>query len=326
MLASGSKAFACAACGCTLSTNWQTQGITTTPGFSFDLAYSYLNQNQQRYGTHNASATLINSQLAAGQEIEAYTRTQTITASLNYTADMWGISVHVPYISRTHGTYGTTAPLGSSYSDSSSSSIGDIRLVGRYTGFSADRTSGLIGGLKLPTGNTSTYFNVNATTPAGTPLDAGLQIGTGSTDLIFGGFTSGTFSKYGWFVQGTVQHAIATRAALGGLAYRPGDAYALDTGIRYAVFGAKFSPMLQFNIIKRQADSDNGSGTVPLDPVTGVPVSGGTLAYLSPGASVRIGSGVSAYGFVQIPVYQNVNSLQLVPQYTLTLGMRQSFQ
>jgi hypothetical protein len=84
--------------------------------------------------------------------------------------------------------------------------------------------------------------------------------------------------------------------------------------------------MLQFNIIKRQADTDKGTGVnVPLDPVTGVPVSGGTLAYLAPGISVRVGGGASVYGFVQIPVYQNVNSLQLTPSYTVTMGVRQSF-
>jgi hypothetical protein len=80
---------------------------------------------------------------------------------------------------------------------------------------------------------------------------------------------------------------------------------------------------LQLNIIKRQADS--GVVTVPLDPVTNVPVSGGTLAYLAPGVSVRVGGGASVYGFVQIPIYQNVNSLQLTPGYTLTVGARQTF-
>lgn len=319
----GSEALACAACSGTLSKDWVNHGVTTSPGFSVDLSYDYLNQNQQRYGTGKASGTLVNSQLAAGQEVEAYTKTQSMTTTLSYTADAWGVSAQVPYVKRTHGTYGTTAPLGSTYSDSSDSSIGDVRLVGRYSGFSEDRSSGLIAGVKLPTGNTNAYFNVNAVTPAGTPLDAGLQIGTGSTDLIFGGYTSGGFSHYGWFVQGSVQHAVATRLALGGATYRPGDAYSLNTGIRYAVFGAKFSPMLQLNIIKREADSGTG---VPLDPVTNVPVSGGTLAYLAPGLSMHVGDSTLLYGFVQLPVYQNVNSLQIVPQYTLTLGMRQSFQ
>lgn len=316
-----SQALACAACGCTLSKDWQTQGINTTPGFSVDLSYDYLNQDRQRYGSGSASGALINSQLAAGQEVEAYTKTQTVTAALNYTADVWGVSAQVPYVSRTHGTYGTTAPLGSSYSTSSASSIGDVRLIGRYLGFSAERTAGLIFGVKLPTGDIGSNFS--AGTSAGQPLDAGLQIGTGSTDVILGGYTSGNIGSYGWFAQGTLQHAIATRQALGSTTYRPGDTYALNTGLRYAAFGTKFSPMLQLNVVKRDADTGTG---VPTDPVTGVAVSGGTLAYLAPGALWRVGSGLSLYGFVQLPVYQNVNSLQIVPQYTLTLGMRQSFE
>jgi hypothetical protein len=280
-----------------------------------------LNQNQQRYGTGSASSALINKQLAAGQEVEAFTQTETVTASLMYSDTDWGINAQLPYVTRTHGTYGTTAPLGSSYSTSSDSGIGDIKILGRYNGFSEEQTSGIIAGLKLPTGNTGANFN--AGTAAGQPLDAGLQIGTGSTDIILGGYTTGAIASYGWFAQGTIQHAIATKPALGNLDYRPGDALSINTGIRYAGFGARVSPMLQLNIIKRQADT--GALTVPLDPITGVPVSGGTLAYLAPGVSVRLGGGASVYSFIQLPLYQKVSSLQLTPRYTFTLGVRQSF-
>ncbi|MDD4928499.1 MAG: hypothetical protein PHP85_04400 [Gallionella sp.] len=317
-LSCGSEVFACAACDSTLSRDWDTQGISTKTGFSADLSYNYLNQNQQRYGVGQASATLINSQLAAGQEIEAYTRTQTFTAALNYTGEVFGLSIQLPFLNRTHATYGNTAPLGSTYLPSSDSSIGDARIIGRYTGLSAEKTSGLIAGIKLPTGNTGAYFSDGVTA-----LDSGLQIGTGSTDIILGGYTSGSIKQYGWFAQGTVQRAVATDTAMGGLTYRPGDAYTLNTGIRYAEFGAKITPMLQLNIIKRQADTGS---SVPLDPVTQVSVSGGTLAYLAPGASIRVGGGTSVYGFIQLPVYQSVNSLQITPQYTLTLGVRQSFE
>ncbi len=322
MLGGCVDAHACAACGHTLSNDWGTQGISSKPGFAADLSYSYINQDQQRYGTSAASSALINSQLAKGQEIEAYTKTQTVTASLIYNDDDWGVNVQIPYVRRTHATYGTTAPLGSSYSTSADNSIGDVRLMGRYDGFSQDKSSGVIGGVKLPTGNTRATFNSG--TSAGQPLDAGLQIGTGSTDLILGAYTTGTIGSYGWFVEGTVQHAVATRKALGNLDYRPGDAYLVSSGIRYAAFGAGVSPMLQLNIIKRQPDS--GALTVPTDPVTGVPVSGGILAYLAPGVSLRLGGGTSAYGFVQLPIYQNVNSLQITPRYTITVGVRQSFE
>ena len=322
VLGSSSEASACAACGCTLSRDWQSQGISTKPGFTADLSYDYLNQDQQRYGTSVASSSLIQSQYAAGQEVEAYTKTQTVTATLIYNADSWGASIMLPYVMRDHGTYGdnTGGPLYSNLATSSERAIGDVKIVGRYSGFTKDQTSGVIGGIKLPTGSTNATFSDGVT-----PLDAGLQVGTGSTDVILGGYTTGAISTYGWFLQGTVQHAIATKS-LNGADYRPGDTYSVNAGIRYAGYGAKVSPMLQLNIIKRKADTDGGTqANVPLDPVTGVPVSGGTLAYLAPGISMRIGGGASVYGFVQLPVYQNVNSLQITPKYTLTLGVRKSF-
>ena len=316
----GSEAFACASCGCTLSTDLVSQGINTTPGFSTDLSYSYLNQNEQRYGSGKASGAQINTLNAAGQEIEAFTRTQTLTAALNYTGENFGTSIQVPFLNRTHGTYGNgPAAIGSGFTTSADDGIGDVRVIGSYTGFSGDKSSGIIAGVKLPTGNTGQLFTSG--TNAGQPLDSGLQIGTGSTDIILGGYTSGSISRYGWFVQGTVQHAVATDMSLTGT-YRPGDAYNLNAGIRRADFGAKITPMLQLNIIKRQADTGT---SVPLDVLSGVPISGGTLAYLSPGVSVRVGGGMSVYGFIQLPIYQNVGSLQLVPKYTATLGVHQTF-
>ncbi|MBI5437170.1 MAG: hypothetical protein HY937_08715 [Nitrosomonadales bacterium] len=309
---------ACVACEDTLSKDWGTQGISTHPGLTADLSYSYVNQSQQRYGSGTASSSLINSLLTAGQEIEDYTTTRTTTASLNYTSDTWGVNTLLPYVQRTHGTFSNTAPLGSSYLSSSDNSIGDIRVIGRYSGFSADKTVGVIAGIKLPTGSTNSNFNDGVT-----PLDRSLQIGTGSTDLILGGFFTGTAGEYGWFAQGTVQHAVATKT-ITGMDYHPGDSYSLNTGIRYAKFGAKFTPMLQLNYIHRQ--SDTGAGATPPDALTLGPATGGTLVYLAPGASVRVGGGTSVYGFIQLPVYQNVNSLQLSPRYTLTLGVKHSFE
>jgi len=320
-------ALACASCGCTLSKDWDTQGQTTQAGFSADLSYTYINQNTAIYGSKTASSGLINTLYAKGQENELSTKTGTVTASFNYNSDVWGLSVQVPYLNRTHATDGTTtsvppgADFGTNYSTSSDSGIGDVRIIGRYSGLCADgKSTGLIAGLKLPTGSTNANFTAGAA--ANTALDPGLQLGTGSTDIILGGFTSGSIGTYGWFVQGTVQRAIQTKNDMLGNYYRPGDAYSLNTGIRYAGFGAKVSPALQLNYIRRE--NDRGPD-IYSDVLTGALISGGQLLYLSPGVSVRVGSGTSVYGFFQIPIYQYVNSLQLVPKYTATLGVRQSF-
>jgi len=323
MIFHGTEALACAACGDTLSKEWGTQGISTTPGFTADLSFIYINQDQQRYGSGTASPDKIDALSAAGQEIEDYTTTRTITASLNYTSDAWGMSAQFPYFDRTHGTFGNTGayPATTDYSSSSDNSIGDIRLIGRYTGLSADKSAGIIAGIKLPTGSTDANFNSGA--EAGNPLDPSLQIGTGSTDVILGGFFTGAIDEYGWFAQATVQHAVATKSFAGN-DYRPGDAYSVNTGMRHAKFGARFTPMLQLNYIHRQPDT--GAAATPPDALTGSAATGGTLVYLAPGALVRVGGGTSVYGFVQLPLYQYVNSLQLTPRYTVSVGVQQTFE
>jgi hypothetical protein len=317
------NAHACAACGDTLSKEWGTQGVSTTPGFTADFSYIYINQDQQRYGSGAASPDQINALSAAGQEIEDYTTTRTTTASLNYTSDTWGISAQFPYFDRTHGTFGNTGsyPATTDYSSSSDNGIGDIRVISRYTGLSSDKSAGIIAGIKLPTGNTDANFSSGA--EAGNPLDPSLQIGTGSTDVILGGFFTGAIDEYGWFAQATVQHAVATKSFFGEN-YRPGDAYSVNTGLRHAKFGAKFTPMLQLNYLHRQPDT--GAAATPPDALTGGPATGGTLVYLTPGALYRVGGGTSLYGFVQLPVYQYVNSLQLTPRYTVTIGVHQTFE
>lgn len=318
------RALACAACGNTLSQDFSTQGVNSAAGWYYNVNYSYLNQNDLRYGNGRASSPQISRLYAAGQEVEAFTRSQTVNAMLSYTGDAWGATLTVPYIMRSHGTDGTTnfpgvgGDLGANYTTSHDRGIGDVVLQGRYTGISEHQTSGVIFGVKLPTGSTSALFNEG--NGANTPLDPGLQLGTGSTDLIFGGYATGNFGSYGWFAQATLQKAVLTQKDLAGNDYRPGNSYSFNGGIRYAVFGAKVSPMVQVNITRKLYDTGRD---VPSDPLSGVPVTGGTLAYFAPGVSVRMGS-ASVYGYVQLPVYQQVNSLQLTSRYTLTVGVSQA--
>lgn len=312
-----SQAQACASCGSVLSRNWETQGIVSTQGWSVDVTYDLLNQNKQRYDSGAASAARMAAITAAGGEVEDYTRTQTVTSKINYTSDVWGLSIQLPYVKRTHGTFGGAWPTGAQYLSSSASGIGDMRVLAHYSGISSHNSSGLIAGLKLPTGTNKSYFSDGIT-----PLDAGLQIGTGSTDTILGAYTFGAISDFGWFMQGTWQHAVATKAGLAGMTYRPGDAYAFNAGIRHSRFGDKFVPTVQLNVIKRNVDTGTG---VPNDPITGVSVSGGTLAYITPGATYRLGGGWLLHAFLQLPLYQKVNSLQLTPSYIFSFGMGYGF-
>ena len=82
--------------------------------------------------------------------------------------------------------------------------FGDVRLWGMYTGLLEDMSLGLLAGFKLATGD-HTYSH----------FDRDTSIGTGSTDLLIGGYKLGSFpthignlkltfreKPFEWFVQG----------------------------------------------------------------------------------------------------------------------------
>ncbi len=48
---------------------------------------------------------------------------------------------------------------------------------------------------------------------------------------------------------------------------------------------------------------------------------GGTFVYLSPGLQFDLGQGVSLYGYYQVPVYQNVNQVQITSNRNLLVGL-----
>jgi hypothetical protein len=48
---------------------------------------------------------------------------------------------------------------------------------------------------------------------------------------------------------------------------------------------------------------------------------GGTFVYLSPGLNVDVMPHLSAYGYLQIPVYQRVNGIQQTSRYNIQFGL-----
>ena len=320
LLASPLSALACASCGCTLSSDWESQGLSASSGFKLDLRYDYLNQNQLRSGTHAISAAAASAIMTpnGSQEVERYTRNDYVTATLDYSPNAaWGVAVQLSYINRGHSTLGTasdgsTAGPGGGQYDANTSGLGDVRVIGRYQGFNAQHNIGVSFGLKLPTGSHSrTGISTDPTNPGPVAIDRGLQPGTGTTDLIVGVYAFDALNRdWDYFAQATYQAALDSKDQ-----YKPGDGENANLGLRYQGF-ERAVPQLQLNL--RHVARDRGQNA---DQVS----TGGTLAYLSPGVVVPVGKQTSIYGFVQLPVYQNVNGVQLAPRYTASIGARFSF-
>jgi hypothetical protein len=302
-LISSTDALACSSCGCTLNSDWSSQGIATGEGTRFDIRFDYFNQNDYRSGTSSVSRDEI---AASGGEVQDTTINRNLTLGLDHSFNQdWAINVLVPVFSRSHGTYGDAYPDATAIITSSSKGIGDIRVTGRYQGLSADHSSGITFGVKLPTGETNDTFNDSSA------LDRGLQLGTGTTDLLIGGYHFGGINRdWDYFAQATIQIALNTHDD-----FRPGNGLNATAGVRYMGFES-FIPQLQFNtrIEKRESGAN-----------ADVANSGATLLYISPGATVPINKTVQAFAFLQVPVYQRVNGYQIEPNVLLSTGLRFNF-
>jgi hypothetical protein len=297
-LGGATPAWACSSCGCSLSSDWGSQGVSAGEGWRMDLRLDVINQNQMRSGSRQAVST---------GEQELYTVNRYATASLDYgSADAWGVTVSLPYVMRSHATLGD--PDAPAWSSSRTRSLGDVRVIGRYTGLD-DGTLGLQFGLKLPTGSTTQNFSTGDL--AGTPLDRGLQPGTGTTDAIIGVFKFGSLSQdFDYFVQALMQLPLNAKDD-----YKPGQSLNLNAGLRYMATEG-WTPLVQLNA--RIAAKDRGLNATPGD-------SGGQTVYLSPGVTWAVTDKVQAYGFVQLPLLQHFNGFQLAPKATVSVGTRIEF-
>jgi hypothetical protein len=217
----------------------------------------------------------------------------------------WGMMVRVPFANRDFTT--TVDPTVGLEHTFNTKSVGDIEVMGMYAGFFDDMSTGLTFGVKLPTGLYTAFG-----------LDRDSQIGSGSTDLILGGFHRGLltgdnawqyFSQVRWQVPVLYQASFKPDAGIVEL-YKPG--YQVDGAVGilynnlYNVFGFdKITPLAQ--VIASHRVHDNGPASDPYN-------SGFDRLMFSPGieftkvvdeANNRV---MKFYADVELPFYYRVNS------------------
>jgi hypothetical protein len=299
------SALACSSCGCTLNADWASQGFKSGGGLSVDLRHDYFNQTDLRSGTGRVDRSTITFPADAEIQQKTVNRNTTLTLDYGLNAD-WGVGLQLPYVQRFHTTIvdGDTE-----VSTSRSSRIGDLRVLGRYQGFSPEHNWGVQFGVKLPTGRTDETFRAGP--QAGEALDRGLQPGTGSTDLLLGLYTFGPLNQsVDYFAQALLQVPLRGKDE-----FKPGVGANITAGLRY-VSGSALVPHLQINA--RVEAKESGANA-------DVPNSGATLVYLSPGATLSLGAQVQVYSFLQVPLYQRVNGLQIEPKYSVSVGLHVGF-
>ncbi|MDE2563979.1 MAG: hypothetical protein KGL48_17210 [Sphingomonadales bacterium] len=299
-------ALACASCGCTFTSDWLSQGLVTQPGSAVSLRWDYVPQTRLRSGTETVDTT----QIALPVDYELEQRTYNSYVTLSYDrqwANDWGINVSLPFVTRPHSTIaeGETDP-----SRSTGSGIGDARIVARWQGLSTPGgVTGLQFGLVLPTGGFHRTFTSGP--EAGSPIDRGLQPGTGTVQGVVGAYHYGRVGQdFALVLQAQGQFALNDREG-----YRPGTVGEASAAVQFIALRG-VTPELQVNFRANARDSGVNSDRAN---------SGGEQVYLSPGLSAKVSDRVSAFALVQVPVYQRVNGLQLTPRVTTSAGLQARF-
>ncbi len=296
----------CGAAFCTLNTHWETQGAWTGPGMRADLRYEYINQDQPLAGRERISVGAV-----PHHHDEVKTLNRNLVTTLDYSVTpTWGVSLQAPWVDRLHKHIHNH--LGGKLPETwNISGLGDIKLIARHQLTSAAdsmNTRGLMAGVKLPTGQT------DATNPDGDRAEASLQPGSGTTDVIAGMYVNGpmNFGTYlaTGFIQAQIQAPLNVRAE-----FRPGNQYTLDVGMNY-LFAPAWSGLLQINMHVK--DRDRGANAEPLD-------SGASFVWLSPGVTYSLNRAAKIYGFIQLPLYQRVNGVQLTAGWSTAAGLSWHF-
>lgn len=285
-------ALACA-CGCAVFDVGTSSLIPGGPGGTVFLEYDFLNQTKNWSGSSRAPAA---------NNDDKNIRSSFLLAGAQYMFNEdWGVMAEVPYADR----HFVTADSGA-LETFNHSSVGDIRLMGVYSGFDQDMSSGVLFGVKLPTGD-STYPN----------FDPDVEIGSGSTDLLLGAYKTGAFTTdqlFNWFSQVVWQHEVATQHnytsgselnAAAGVAY---DGWSLGTN-------AKIGPLVQAIYSHRGHDSSAVG-----DPSN----TGYDRALISPGIQVSVDQW-KLYADAEIPVWQDVTGNQLIAPLAYKVILSYSF-
>lgn len=292
----------CTAAFCSLNSGLEAQEIGASEGALFDLRYEHILQNQPRSG---------DSRLAVGEvrqhDDEVKTVNDNLVATIDYAfGDKWGASVRLPFVSREHahihnhggGTIDERWDL---------TGLGDVQALARYS-LRRDMFGGggIRFGLKLPTG---AFEDRN---DDGDAAERSLQLGSGTTDAIVGGYYSRAIvpNQSSGFGQLSVQVPLAQRAE-----YRPGPQIGADVGVRYAV-SAHTAALAQINMQYKWHDV--GAEAEPNS-------SGGGSVFFSPGISYSPARDWQVYAYAQAPLYQYVRGVQLTAKWAAVVGITRRF-
>ncbi len=198
--------------------------------------------------------------------------------------------------------------------------VGDMALMGRYTIFSLHTLTSTTllaasAGVKLPTGST------DGRNDAGDFLDAHIQLGTGSTDVLLGMSASHAIKR--WNLSANVLAAVATEGEFGQARHQFGDSINYDVTAKFrlwpmAVGAAPVQWFVSLGVNGEWRGHEHEERLRVAD-------SGGHVLYLTPGLQVVIGSKWVLEASFQQAVQHDLDGIQTGETYKISGGITYLF-
>lgn len=309
----------CGASNCTLIRGSQA-GLATEGRFVVDLSYRYIRQDNAKKGSSSFSGNVDVSKVEFESgliEPEHHREFKTINElgqlDISYgITEKFTLSVSVPFLNdRKHehidGCSGGSCAAGDFTNQDGSNGFGDITVLAKYALVQTTKHLVIAGaGVKFGTGE---YKLKNS---AGAINEPTIMPGTGSTDAILSALYNFSLipNKLGLFA--SASHRFTTKNSLD---YEFGDSTFIDGGVSYQL-NEKINLIAQINTRISRRDEFLGMG---------VPNTGVTFVNVTPGVVLTASENTSLYAHVQLPVYQRVNEVNLVPSFGLMAGISYGF-
>jgi hypothetical protein len=267
---------------------------------SFSYDFNYL--NTLKNGSNNLD----------DNSRERTTKSLIIQSSYGLTKNL-AIDIFVPYIIQNR----TILQFGNQYK-TTTQGIGDAALLMKYNilggVFGSDLLLGL--GPKAPTGKT------NYTNDDGIQLNADLQPGSGSWDGIF----YGLFIKQAGF-RPSVSYSISTVYSLKGTNNEYFDEQSYHFGNELMmVLSVSDNLMIKENILNTSISFRYREQKLDIVDDDHLPNTGGSWMFLTPGLAYfpRPDWSINLSG--DVPIYANVNGVQLTTTYRINVGIYMTFR
>ena len=305
----------CGAANCSLITSSQA-GVTNKGRFVFDISHRYILQDDKQKGSGDTSEVLVPKvnfegralELDEHRELRTINQITQIDVSFGIT-DKLTATMNVPFRNdRLHEhDDGVGTPAEEFTNQDGTEGFGDITLLLKYALLQTLKHQLVLGaGVKFASGE----FKLRDS--EGGINEPTLMPGTGSYDAILSGLYVFSLIPNRLDLFTSVAHRFTTENPLD---YLFGDTTLIDGGMIY-VLSTIVSISAQINARITRRDRFIGAP---------VPSTGGEFINFTPGVTLAATDNLSFYTHVQIPIYQRVNEVNLVPNYGLLFGASYGF-